>query len=96
MDFLAFFTNYKQDYRLQNVIKFDMLICVTFEIIIDFSMHSVYWDTLYKYSQSFFFFWNFVTAENKVVLNSYLVGIVACSTESIKAIYRVIWIIDFL
>ena len=33
---------------------------------------------------------------NKVVLNSYLVRIVICWTESIKAIYRVMWIIDFL
>ena len=47
MDFLDFFTNYKQDLRLQNVVKFDPLVWPTFEIIIDFSMHNVYWDTLY-------------------------------------------------
>ena len=47
MDLLDFFTNYKQDYMLQNVIKFDALVWPTFEIIIDFSMHNVYWDTLY-------------------------------------------------
>ena len=41
-------------------------------------------------------FWNFITAENKVVLNSYLVGIVVCGTESIKVIYTAMWIIDFL
>ena len=39
---------------------------------------------------------NFITAENKVVLNSYLVGIVVCQIESIKAIYSFIRIIDFL
>ena len=43
-----------------------------------------------------FQFWNFITAENKVVLNSYLVGIVVGPTKSIKTIYRVMWIIDFL
>ena len=35
------------------------------------------------------FVFNFIPAENKVVLNSYLVGIVACKTESVKAIYIV-------
>ena len=38
----------------------------------------------------------FITAENKVVLNSYLARKVVCKTESIKAIYRVMWIIDLL
>ena len=47
MDFLKFVTNYKQDHRLQNAIKFDLLVWPTFEIISDFSMHNVYWDTLY-------------------------------------------------
>ena len=47
MEFLEFFTNYKQDHRLQNVIKFDLLIWPTFEIINNFSTHNVYWDTLY-------------------------------------------------
>ena len=47
MDFLYFFTNYKQDHRLENYIIFDSLVWPTFEKIIDFSMHNVYWDTLY-------------------------------------------------
>ena len=47
MDFLYFFTNYKQDHRLEITIKFDLLVCPTIEKIIDFSMHNVYWDTLY-------------------------------------------------
>ena len=50
MDFLEFFTNYKQDHRLQNAIKFDLLVKSTFEIISDFFMHNVYWDTLYMVS----------------------------------------------
>ena len=48
MNFLEFFTNYKQDHRLQNAIKFDLLVWPTFEIISDFFMHNVYWDTLYN------------------------------------------------
>ena len=47
MDFLYFFTNYKQDHWLENAIKFDSLVWLTFEKISDFSMHNVYWDTLY-------------------------------------------------
>ena len=47
INFLEFFTNNKQDHRLQNIIKFDLLVWPTFEIISDFSMHNVYWDTLY-------------------------------------------------
>ena len=47
MDFLEIFINYKQDYRLQNAIKFDLLVWPTFEIMSNFSMHNVYWDTLY-------------------------------------------------
>ena len=47
MDFLYFFTNYKQDHRLKTAIKFDSIVWPTFEKIIDFSMHNVYWDTLY-------------------------------------------------
>ena len=47
MDFLEFFTNYKQDNELQHAIQLDLLVWPTFEIIIDLSMHSVYWDTLY-------------------------------------------------
>ena len=49
MDFLYFFTNYKQDYRLEITMKFELLVWLTFEKIIDFSMHNVYWDTLYLY-----------------------------------------------
>ena len=41
-------------------------------------------------------FWNFITVENKVVSNSYSVGIVVCKTGLIKVIYRVMWVIDFL
>ena len=47
MNFLAFFTKYTQNYKLQNAIKFDLLVWPTVEIINDFSMHNVYWDTLY-------------------------------------------------
>ena len=47
MEFLYFFTNYKQDHWLEIFIKFDSLVSPTFEKIIDFSMHNVYWDTLY-------------------------------------------------
>ena len=47
MDFLDFFTDYKQDYRLEDAIKFDMLVWPTLEIISNFFMHNVYWDTLY-------------------------------------------------
>ena len=49
MDFLYFFTNYKQDHWLKIAIKFDLLVLLTFEKIIDFSMHNVYWDTLYEW-----------------------------------------------
>ena len=52
MDFLTFFTNYKQDHRLEITIKFNSLVWPTFEKIIDFSMHNVYWDTLYVYFKS--------------------------------------------
>ena len=48
MDFLNFFTNYKQDHRLEITIKLNSLVWPTFEKIIDFSMHNVYWDTLYN------------------------------------------------
>ena len=47
MDFLYFFTNYKQDHRVKTAINFDSIFRPTFEKIIDFSMHNVYWDTLY-------------------------------------------------
>ena len=45
MDFLYFFTNYKQDHRLEITIRFNSQV---FEKIIDVSMHNVYWDTLYN------------------------------------------------
>ena len=45
MDFLYFFTNYKEDHRLENTIKFGSLVLPTFEKIGDLSMHNVYWDT---------------------------------------------------
>ena len=48
MDFLYFFINHIQDHRLEITIKFNSLVCSTFEKIIDFSMHNIYWDTLYK------------------------------------------------
>ena len=47
MNCLEFFTNFKQDHRLQNAIKFDLLVWPTFEIISNLSMHNVYWDMLY-------------------------------------------------
>ena len=47
MDFLEFFTNYQQDHKLEHAINLDLILCPTFEIISDFSMHNVYWDTLY-------------------------------------------------
>ena len=37
-----------------------------------------------------------IIAEKTVALNLYLVGIVVCMAESIKAIYRFMWIVDFL
>ena len=43
---LFFYQYYKQDHRLEITIKFDSLVWRTFEKIIDFSMHNVYWDTL--------------------------------------------------
>ena len=52
MDFLEFFSNYNQDYRLHNAIKFELLVWPTFEKISDFSMHNVYWDTLYTIYRS--------------------------------------------
>ena len=48
IDFLYFFTIIKQDHRLETAIAFDSLVWPTFEKIGDFSMHNVYWDTLYK------------------------------------------------
>ena len=48
MDFVQFFTKYKQDYRLDTDIKFDFLAWPTFEKINDVSMHNVYCDTLYS------------------------------------------------
>ena len=41
-------------------------------------------------------FWNFITSENEVVLNSYLVGIAVSKIESFRTIYKVMWIIDIL
>ena len=51
MDFHYFFTTYKQDYWLEITIKFGSLVRSTFEKIIDFSMHNVYWDTLYAFGR---------------------------------------------
>ena len=54
VDFLYLITNYKQDHRLEITIKFNSLVWRTFEKIIDFSMHNVYWDTLYVFMNSSF------------------------------------------
>ena len=52
MDFIHFFTNYKQDYRLGNDIRFDLFVLPTFKKIRDCSMHNVYLDTLYRHEQT--------------------------------------------
>ena len=49
IDFLYFFTNLKQDHMLETTIKFDSLVWPIFEKVNDFSMHNVYWDTLYRH-----------------------------------------------
>ena len=51
MDFLYFYTNYKQDHRLEIALKFVSLVSPTFEKISDFSMYNVYWDTMYYETQ---------------------------------------------
>ena len=44
MGYLNFFTNnYRQNHRLQITIKYNSLVWLTFDKIIDFSMHNVYW-----------------------------------------------------
>ena len=54
MDFLYFFTDCKQDHiNLQPARKIDLLVCSTFETVSDFSMHNVYWDTLYFITNAF-------------------------------------------
>ena len=46
MDSLYVFTNYKQNHMFETAIEFDSLVWPTFEKIIYFFMHNVYWDTL--------------------------------------------------
>ena len=48
IDFLYFFANYKQENTLKTAIEFDLPVRFTFEKLSDFSMHIVYWDTLYS------------------------------------------------
>ena len=48
MDFPNFFTNCKQDHRLEITIKFNLLVWPLFQKIIDFSMHNVLRQSLYQ------------------------------------------------
>ena len=46
MNFLDFFTNYRQGHRLGNSLKFHFIVLPIFENISIISMHNIYWDTL--------------------------------------------------
>ena len=51
MDFLHFFTDYKQDYRLENGIRFNLLACNTFKKKRDFP-YTMFIGTRYSSSYS--------------------------------------------
>ena len=41
MNFFDFFTNYQPGHRIENAIKYDLLVGSTFEKIVDFSLYNV-------------------------------------------------------